>query len=412
MVFRAPTIPGTTESERRPGALVIGGDYIALGTVRSLGRRGIPVWIMHDGQHICAAASRFVTHVLSWPMDETARLDTLLNVSARYSLSDWVLYPADDESSALVARHHDVLSRSFRLNTSPWTVVQWAYDKRLTYKLASEIGVDHPKTYYPQNMEEVIGLECTFPCILKPAIKPKLNRLTKARAWRVEDHHQLIERYAEACKLADPSSIMIQELIEGGGEGQFSFAALCADGEPLAWLVARRVRQHPIDFGGHGSSFVETVDEPAIEEPARQLLAAIAYTGLVEIEFKCDPQSGQPKLLDINARTWGWHTLGRAAGVDFPYLSWRLAHGEVIPNTRGRAGVRWIRAATDVLAGWSEIRRGRLSLGGYIQSIRPPLEWAILALDDPLPACTELPWRLYRQWRTRSGIHASLLHPR
>jgi predicted ATP-grasp superfamily ATP-dependent carboligase len=334
-------------------------------------------------------------------MDDTARLDSLLEVSARYSLSDWVLYPTDDESSALVARHHDVLSEKFLLNTSPWTVVQWAYDKRLTYKLASDIGIDHPKTYYPQGVEEVVRLECTFPCILKPAIKPKLNRFTKARAWRVEDRHQLIEHYRGACRLVDPSSIMIQELIEGGGEGQFSFAALCANGKPLAWLVARRARQHPIDFGGHGSSFVETVDKPVIEEPARQLLAAIAYTGLVEIEFKCDPTSRQPKLLDINARTWGWHTLGRAAGVDFPYLSWRLAHGEIIPNTRGRAGVRWIRAATDILAGFSEIRRGRLSLGEYMQSIRPPLELAILALDDPLPACTELPWRIYRQWRIR-----------
>jgi predicted ATP-grasp superfamily ATP-dependent carboligase len=366
---------------------------------------------MHDGQHVCAAASRFVSRSLPWPADDAARLDALFDLSGRYSLSDWVLFPTDDESSALVARHHDVLSKIFLLNTSPWTVVQWAYDKRLTYKLASDVGVDHPRTYYPQSAEDVAGLDCTFPCILKPAVKPKLNRFTRDRAWRAENHHQLLDHYAEACKLVDPSSIMVQDLIEGGGQRQYSFAALCADGKPLAWLTARRARQHPIDFGGHGSSFVETINEPAIEEPARRLLAAIAYTGLVEVEFKCDPRSGEPKLLDINARTWGWHTLGRAAGVDFPYLSWRLAHGAIIPSTRGRAGVHWIRAATDIPAAVGEIRRGRLSLGEYIQSIRPPLEWAILALDDPLPACTDLPWLIYRRWCAQADIRTSFAYP-
>jgi len=31
------------------GALVLGGDYRALGVVRSLGRRGVPVWVIRDG---------------------------------------------------------------------------------------------------------------------------------------------------------------------------------------------------------------------------------------------------------------------------------------------------------------------------------------------------------------------------
>jgi D-aspartate ligase len=193
--------------------------------------------------------------------------------------------------------------------------------------------------------------------------------------------------------------IMIQEFIAGGGETQFSFAALCADGQPLAGLVARRVRQHPIDFGGHGSTFVETVDEPLIEEAAHRLLAAIGYSGLVEVEFKRDSRSGHPKLLDINARMWGWHTLGRAAGIDFPYLSWQLARGADIPRIRARIGVRWVRAVTDVPAAISEMRRGRLSIGEYVRSLRPPLERAIFSLDDPLPAFADAPWLLYRRWR-------------
>lgn len=391
--------PEARDGCRYPGAVVIGGDYIALGVVRSLGRHGIPVWVMHDGLHISAAASRFALRRLPWPADEAARLASLLELAARHFPSDWALYPTDDESAALVARNHEALSGSFRLTSPPWAVLQWAYDKRLTYALASRLGIDHPWTLYPQSRDEVADLECAFPAILKPAVKPQGNRFTRARAWRVDDRRQLLARYADACELVDPSSILIQELVAGGGEVQFSFAALCTEGQPLAWLVARRARQHPIDFGGHGSTFVETVDEPVIEEAARRLLAEIRYSGLVEVEFKRDSRSGRPKLLDINARMWGWHTLGRAAGTDFPYLSWQLAQGAVIPSTRARAGVRWVRAVTDVPAAIGEIRRGRLSIGEYVRSLRPPLERAIFALDDPFPAFADVPWLLYRRWR-------------
>ncbi len=40
------------------GALVIGGDYRGLGVVRSLGRHGIPVWVLKD-EHGLAASSRY-----------------------------------------------------------------------------------------------------------------------------------------------------------------------------------------------------------------------------------------------------------------------------------------------------------------------------------------------------------------
>ena len=52
-------------------------------------------------------------------------------------------------------------------------------------------------------------------------------------------------------------------------------------------------------------------------------MRAINYYGLVELEYKLDPRDGQYNLLDVNGRTWGYHTLGPGAGVDFPYLLFR-----------------------------------------------------------------------------------------
>ena len=74
-------------------------------------------------------------------------------------------------------------------------------------------------------------------------------------------------------------------------------------------MTVRRRRQHPSDFG-RASTFVETIELPEIEEPSCRFLAAIGYYGLVELEYKRDPRDGVCKLLDVNARTWGYHSLG------------------------------------------------------------------------------------------------------
>jgi len=166
-----------------------------------------------------------------------------------------------------------------------------------------------------------------------------------------------------------------------------------------------------MDFG-RASTFVESVEAPDVEAVARRVLAAIGLDGIVEVEFKRDARDGRLRLLDINARVWGWHTLGRAAGVDFPYLLWRMASGQDVPRLRGRPGVRWVRALTDVPTALGEILRGRLGVAAYLGSLRGPIEFAVLAADDPIPALLELPAVAYLAWRRRtSGARAAAARP-
>ena len=64
----------TTGSRLRPRRARVGGDYRALGVVRSLGRRGIPVWVVRSptGDHRLAGMSRFSRCHLTCPDDEKA----------------------------------------------------------------------------------------------------------------------------------------------------------------------------------------------------------------------------------------------------------------------------------------------------------------------------------------------------
>jgi D-aspartate ligase len=377
------------------GALVMGADYRALGVVRSLGRRGIPVWVINQGGHLVAATSRYVRRRLPWPAgDDRGKVDFLLALCATHQLNGWMLIPTDDYTVGLVSGHHKTLANKYRVTVPPWEKLRWACDKRLLHQLAEKLQVHQPWTVCPANREELAKIDCPFPVILKPAIRLQPSSLAIPKAWLAEDRESLLKRYNEASALLPSESLIIQEMVPGGGEAQFSYAALCKDGSSLASLVARRTRQFPRDFG-QLSTYVETVDEPEIIEPAERLLAAVRFTGLVEVEFKRDPRNGRFKVLDINPRVWGWHTLSRRAGVDFPYLLWLLARGEAVPHLRGRAGERWVHLTADLRMAIEEIVGGRLSLWDYLRSIGGPLESAIFSWDDPLPGLLDLPLFAY-----------------
>jgi D-aspartate ligase len=398
-------------SHEQHGAIVIGEHCRGLGIIRSLGRRGIPVWTLQPKRELMAGASRYSRKHFAWPDgDDRQRLDRLFALASRYGLDGWALFPDCDESAALLARHHEELARHFRVTVPPWDVLRWAYDKRLTYRLAADNGIDQPQTFLPACRDDLAKFDVSFPALLKPAVKAEPNRFTRDKAWLVNDRQALSARYDEARSLVPDDVIMVQELIPGGGEAQFSYTALCQEGRTVASLTARRTRQYPIDFG-HSSSFVETVCEPAIEEPARRVLAAMGYTGLVEVEFKYDARDRRFKLLDINPRAWTWHGLCAHAGVDFPYLLWLMTHGEPVPDVSARPDVRWVRVGTDIPAALSAMLRGRLSLRDYARSLSAPLHFAIFATDDLLPGLLAGPQLIYSRWhRLVSGNRTELEH--
>src|SRR6266481_1911790 len=168
------------------GALVIGGNLNGLSIARSLGRHGVPVWVTTPSNVKLASFSRYTLRTLPWPDgDSEAQAAYLLELAERYRLDQWVLFPTSDESAALLSKFHAALSRRFRVSTPTWDVLRWAYDKRLTYRLAAQVHVDHPLTMYPVSEADLETGACSFPAILKPAAHVTVNRFTADKAWPV-----------------------------------------------------------------------------------------------------------------------------------------------------------------------------------------------------------------------------------
>jgi predicted ATP-grasp superfamily ATP-dependent carboligase len=132
------------------------------------------------------------------------------------------------------------------------------------------------------------------------------------------------------------------------------------------------------------------VDVPELEETARKILRAMKYHGLSEVEFMLDPRDSKYKLLEVNARLWGWQSLAIAAGVDLPYLSYLDMLGEKISQNGFAVGVKWIRLVTDVPTVMIELCKGRMTLNDYFRSLRGKKHFAVLSMAEPLPFFAEL----------------------
>jgi predicted ATP-grasp superfamily ATP-dependent carboligase len=380
----------TAAAGDRPGAVVIGGDYQGLGIVRSLGRRGVPICIIDDERSI-ARFSRYADYAVTAPglRDEEATVASVMSAAERFGLDGWVLYPTRDETVAALSRHRAQLRQRFRVPSPPWDVVRHAWDKRRTYKLASKLGIPAPRTWYPVDVSEVRELDAQLPLAIKPAIKEHFIYATKDKAWKAESRADLERLFCQAASILPPGEVMIQELIPGDGRDQFAYCAFFKEKKPVATMVAQRRRQHPAEFG-RASTFVQTVEVPELEDLSARFLRAIDYYGLVELEYKRDPRDGQYKLLDVNARTWGYHSLGPAAGVDFPYLLYADQTGSPVQPCRAEPDFRWIRLATDLPTAVVEWARGRLDGRGYLRSLRKFDVESVFTRTDPLPGLVEL----------------------
>jgi D-aspartate ligase len=202
-----------------PGALIVGGAHVSIGVARSLGRQGVPVWLLAN--HPLPTYSRYVTRSFDWPgAEHEDGLASILDVVTRHGLQGWVLFPTGDQDLRLIAQNRALLSSHLRVAAPDWETVQWLYDKRFTYQRAASLGLDFPHSYELHGLDEVHKFDCRFPVILKPAFR--VPGFAQAKALRADDRETLIALYQKASALIDSDAIIVQEWVPGTGKAHFS----------------------------------------------------------------------------------------------------------------------------------------------------------------------------------------------
>lgn len=384
-----------------PGVVIVGGAHGTLALARSLGVLNVPVYYLtHDSP--LPGWSRFVRETIRWagPHDAGA-IVFLRQMAEKHGLKGCLLVPSGDGEVQLISQHREELSALYKIVLPDWAALQWLCEKPLLYKRAAELGVSIPRTYALTSDADIDALDVMFPVILKPNMGGGDTTIARAKVIRADDRQALKTAFADASGEIGAGNVVVQELIPGGGESQFSYAALWLNGEPMAEFTARRARQYPVDFG-YTSTRVEVVDNGQAIDAARKMLKSAGHSGLVEVEFKLDGRDGELKLLDVNPRPWSWFGLCSAAGVDLGALLWRVANDEQTGQpVSARQGVSWSYLVRDTVAAFTLARRGETRIGDYFASLGKIRSWASFALNDPLPGLIDLPLTVLRVIKKR-----------
>jgi hypothetical protein len=127
-------------------------------------------------------------------------------------------------------------------------------------------------------------------------------------------------------------------------------------------------------------------NDPEFEEKATDIIGLYLKPPVNAAVFCVDSEKCHSSI----GRTWGYHTLGVGAGVDFPQLLFADQVGEAVPMCRGRTGVRWVRLVTDLPTGILEILRGRQNAMDYLTSLTESNVESVFSRDDPFPGLAEV----------------------
>jgi predicted ATP-grasp superfamily ATP-dependent carboligase len=367
-----------------------------LAAIRSLGRRGLRVLALDHRPHALGFRSRYAEARLAPdPLDDEDGFIAALRSAAEETADVLPVFPTHDEHVNAIARHADALADRYRFPFPNWEVLARIQSKRHQLETAESLGVPVPRTHYPDSAEEALaaGEELGFPLIVKPSANVGFRRSHGRQLFRCENAGELQRAYEAAA----PYEPMVQELIPGTAEEMYTLGSyLDRDGQALGLFSGRKLSQ---TRGYMGSARVgEAVWVQEVVEQGLDLLRALGFHGISQVEVMRDPRDGRYKLLEVNPRLWQWHSLAAACGVDLPYIAYRDLVGDPLPPARMHGdGKRW--AIT-------------LMAGKPLALERPPYVDAVFARDDPKPALVQLgrfAHRGVRRFRpataTSGGVH-------
>ena len=382
------------------GAVILGVEHQGLGLLRQLRATGVPCVLVDQDKWGVARFSRYRCRTFqSPPYDGDDFWPWLVDVNEREKLQDWILIATDDEQVRQISLHLPDARKWFRYAGPAWDQYQLLYDKRSNYEWCLKHGFPAPQSYIPQAREDFPGRSLNYPFIVKPAVKSNFKRYSKAKAILVGAESDLRTLLGGQLAGIDVRELIYQEIIPGGGRQQWSYAGLFLEGEPLAAFTACRQRQHPPDFG-RASTYVVAEHDAEVERESRKVIAALKYTGLAEVEWKRDPRNGQLKFLEVNARSWGWHTLSSQVVDNLPRMLYDYLGGINLEPVVPRYGARWVKHITDVPVVLDLWRRGDLSIADYLRSMGGNVLGCEWHLRDPFPFFLQfllLPYLLNRR---------------
>ncbi|GAA1241798.1 hypothetical protein GCM10009665_35640 [Kitasatospora nipponensis] len=360
-----------------------------LGVVRTLARRGVPVYAMVEDRFTPVALSRYLAGRVVCPtsgLEPPERLVRLLLAIGAGIGRPTVAVPTDDEAAVLLAEHAEQLAGHFLLPPVPADLPRRLASKEGLSRICERYGVPTPRAAAPADLAELLelGRRWGYPLVLK-----NLEAWTRLSAPVVQ-HTTLVRDEAQLRALVPtegPLSVLAQEYLPADRSQDWITHLYCgAGGAVRTVFTGRKVRSWPPESGV--TTRAEALWNPPLAELAAGLCEALGYSGVADLDWRLDLRDGRYKLVDFNPRTGAQFRLFESTrGVDVVRALHLDLTGRPVPAAEQRAPRSFVVGQLDLPSAlcWARARR------------RPPpavlprrgVERAWLCADDPWPAAAE-----------------------
>jgi D-aspartate ligase len=306
-----------------------------LAAVRAFGRAGTPVAVADPDRSAPAFWSRYTKRRLRCPPvgDAPRFLEWLLRFGDRERRH--VLYPTSDEMVYLLASHREQLAERFALYQPDLPTMLGVLDKRRLYEAAGEVGLDAPRTWFPEKPSDVeaAAREAGAPLMIKPRTQAFLQTHVKGVVGPRDPVllREAYERFRFESVYTEPVASHMPELTRPMLQRFYSQAAKSilsvtgfrdATGRHLALLGSIKVLQRPRTIG-IGLCFESAPLPRGLFEAVSRLLDRLGYYGVFELEFVRD--GDRLRLIDMNPRFYHHLALDVERGLDLPRLAYAAA---------------------------------------------------------------------------------------
>ena len=360
-------------------AVAFGLLHAGLALSRALGRNGVPVHGVALDEREFGLRSRYLR------TGRVAHSDAEVLDVLRAQPERPVLFPERDENVAFVLRNWEAVHElaDVPLPDTPDVVRRLRRKERLAAEGAAA-GVPAPGTILASDEAAIRGAELRPPLLVKPAEGQEFALAFGEKAVVAADVDAAVAAWRRAHEHGFDT--IVQELVPDSHESVYSLLTYIGrDGEPLASVTGRKVRQGPLRFGT--SAVFEARREPEVEERGLRLLRHVGYKGFAHVELVRDPRDRALKLVEVNTRLPIW--AGIAMGRDFNLA--QIAHDDlsgvpVAANGSPPDGVSWVYMAKDVWVSAQMARRRELRAREFVSHyLRRRKVRAVFAADDPMP---------------------------
>ncbi len=373
-------------------AFVLGESINALGVVKALGRKAVPVYLIQALPDPVSAASRYAqTFQAPDIVQEPEAYLAFLEKLAAQLPHDPVLLPTTDVAVMFIDRYRKQLETRFKFNIPSSAIIQQITSKEGFYELAVKYQLPVPQTVSAKSLEDAQKAAETlqFPCAIKPYYSHVWRtaefrkRYGRMQIVKVNTPDELLQRYEEFAQY-DPR-LVIQEFIQGSDDCEYSLHTYVSkDQKFYIHFLAHKIRLEPIHHGS--AAFIETAHNDQIFHLGETFLKNIGYQGMSSFQFKWDPVREKYFAIELNPRFSLWNYLEPSCGVNYPFINYLDSLGEtfeVPPDYQD--GVKWFSIERDVNAFLAYRQEGSLTFWNWIKSYRGPKFCAEFSWDDPKP---------------------------